>query len=46
MTPVVDLGSVASIAAMCRALAKDYPSLHLLVNNAVHARARPKARTA
>lgn len=36
LAPVVDLSSVASVAQMARALSKDYPSLHLLVNNAVN----------
>ena len=35
LAPVVDLSSVASVSQMTRALSKEYPSLHLLVNNAV-----------
>jgi hypothetical protein len=35
LAPVVDLSSVASVSQLTRALSKDYPSLHLLVNNAV-----------
>lgn len=35
MAPLVDLSSVASIAAMATSISKDYPVLHLLINNAV-----------